>query len=69
MCDEAVGSNALAHFLVSLHHTIDVHRVIIGADSQVGPIGGVLKLMDGLLPVFDVDHLCHISEGKQIHLA
>ena len=25
MCDEAVGADALAHFLVPLHHTIDVH--------------------------------------------
>lgn len=31
----------------------------------MGPIGGILQLMDGLLPVLDVDHLCHISGGKK----
>lgn len=64
MGDEAGGANALTHFLVPLHHTIDIHRVIIWAYSQVGPIGGVLQLMDGLLPVLDVHHLSHVSGGK-----
>lgn len=65
VCDEAVGADALAHFFVPLHHTVDVHRVFIGADSQMGSIGGVLQFVDGLLPVFYVDHLRHIPGVSQ----
>lgn len=66
--DEAVGADALAHFLVPLHHAVDVHRVIIGTNGQMGPIRRILQLMDGLLPVLDVHHLRHISEGKQTNV-
>lgn len=65
MRDEAAGADAFANFLVPLHHAIDVHRIIIRADRQMGPIRGVLQLVNGLLPVLDVDHLCHISGGKR----
>lgn len=65
MCDEAAGADAFANFLVSLHHAVDVHGIIIRAHGQMGPVGGVLELMDGLLPVLDVDHLGHISGGKK----
>lgn len=64
VCDEAVRGNALAHFLVPLHHSIDVHCVLIRADSQVSPIGGVLQLMNSLLPVLDVYHFCHVPKKK-----
>lgn len=65
VCDEAAGADALAHFLVPLHHTINVHWIIIRTNCQVGPIGGILQLVDRLFPVFDVDHLCHVSEGQK----
>lgn len=65
VCDEAAGANALSDLLVPLHHTVNIHRIIIRTNSQVGPIRGILQLMDCLLPVFDVDHLCHISGGNK----
>lgn len=68
VCDEAVGADALSNFLVPLHNTINVHGVVIGADSQMGPIGGILELMDSLLPVLDVDHFGHISGDEKKRL-
>lgn len=65
VCDEASGANALSHLLVPLHHAVDVHRVIIGAHGQVSSVRRVLQLMDGLLPVLDVDHLCHVSVERE----
>ena len=61
--DEGGGAAALAHLLVALAHGVQVHRAVVGAHRQVGAVRGELQLVDGLLPVLDVHHLCHVSAG------
>lgn len=60
VCYEAGGLAALSHFFIALGHSVDVHKPIVGAHSQIRAIRWELELVNDLLPVLDVDHLRHV---------
>lgn len=68
VCDEGGGAAALAHLLVALGDSIDIHQPVVWSHRQEGAIWRKLQLMDHLLPVLDVHDLRHVPEEQLLLL-
>lgn len=67
--DEGGGAAALANLLVALSDGIYINQSIVGSHSQESTIWRELELMDHLLSVLDVDHLCHVPAEEDLTLS